>query len=109
MVNKRKPRSILLLSEFLLLLREKIFIEIKFSTNTSILVVKYNYLGLKYKNSFYLFKNQLNYVLGYYFAKLETTKGNINIFLFNLFIALLTKKLFYKNANKQIENLLEIF
>lgn len=33
-----------------------------------ILDIKYNYLGLQYKNNLYLFKKS------YYFAKLETTK-----------------------------------
>lgn len=61
----------LLISDFSLLLREKWFIRKKFSTSILILDIKYNYLRLKYQNSFYLFNNQLDYALAYFFAKLE--------------------------------------
>lgn len=66
----------------------------------SITNIKYNYPDLLYKNRFYSFNNQLNYILIYYFTKLEIIKYNINKFLFYLFIALFIKKLFYKNADK---------
>lgn len=44
----------------------------------------------------------------YYFAKSKTIKNNIPKFLSDLLIASLTKKLYYKNADEQIEKLLEI-
>lgn len=67
-----------------------------FYTGIPILNKKYMYLGPKYKNSFYLFNDQLNYDLVHYFAKLEIIKGNRNKFLNKLLIGLLTKKLSYK-------------
>lgn len=70
--------------------------------------MKYKHLGSKDKSSFYFFNDQLNYALAHYFAKLETTKNNMNKFLTNPLIAFFTKKLFYNNANKQMEKLLEI-
>lgn len=57
------------------------FIEIKFFASILILNVKYNLLELKYKNSFYLLKNSLDYTLAYYFANIKTTESNINEFL----------------------------
>lgn len=61
---------------------------------------RYKYLRLKYKNTFYSFKDQLEYFLAHYFAKSEITKGNVNKFLTDPLIAPLTEKLSYKNANK---------
>lgn len=42
----------------------------------------------------------MNYTLANYFADSETTKTNINRFLSNPLIALLTKKLYYQNTDK---------
>ena len=95
-------------SEFLSLLREKWFSSHEFSSDISIIDKKYKYLRSKYKNSFYFFNNQLEYSLAHDFAKSEITKANVNKFSTDLLIALLTKKLSYKNANKWIEKLLEI-
>lgn len=36
--------------------------------------------NIKYKSSFYLFNNQFDYILTYYFAKLKTIKKNVNKF-----------------------------
>lgn len=49
---------------------------------------------------FYLFNNQLDYILTYNFADSMTTKGNVDRFLSNLLIVLLNKKLSYQNADK---------
>lgn len=89
-------------------MKNKCFIKNQFPIDTPILDIKYNYLGLQYKNNFYLFKDWLNYTLAHYFAKLETTKSNINKFLFDLLIAPFIKKLSYKSVDKQIKKLLEI-
>ena len=43
---------------------------------------------------------ELRYVLAYYFVRLETTKGYINKFLFNLLMTPLIKKLCYKNDDQ---------
>lgn len=45
-----------------------------------ILKKKYRHLRSKFKNSFYFFNNQLNYILAHYFAKLEITKSNMKKF-----------------------------
>lgn len=81
-------------------MREEWFIGNKFFTNILIFDIKYNYLGLQYKNSFYSFKNQLDYALAYYFVKLKTTKSNLNKFLFDPLMTPFTKKLSYKNADE---------
>ena len=90
------------------LLKEEWFTRNKFSTGTRISNIKYNYLGIKHQNSFYLFNNQLDYALAHNFAKLETTKGNINKFLSDPLMTSLTKKLSYKNVDESIEKMSEI-
>ena len=60
------------------------------------------------QNSFYIFNDQLNYALAHYFAELETTKCNVNKFLFNPLMTFFTKKLSYKNADKWMKKLSEI-
>lgn len=100
MLIKDISQKILLENKFLLVLKKKWFNSHEFLTNTQISNIKYRHLGIKYKSSFYSFNNQFDYVLAHYFVELKTTKGNINKFLINLLIASLTKKLFYKNADK---------
>lgn len=89
-------------------MREEWFTGNEFPAGIFISDIKYNHSRFQYKNSFYLFKDQLDYALAHYFAKLETTKGNINKFLFDLLMAPLTEKLSYKNANELMKKLLEI-
>lgn len=60
MPNKRTPWDRLLASQSLLLLREEWFTGNKFSAGIPILNIKYNHLGLQYKNSFCLFKDQFD-------------------------------------------------
>lgn len=90
----------LLISKFLWLLKEKWFSIYKFSVGISISDMKYKYPRSKHKSSFYVFNNLLGYTLAHYFIKPKITKGNVNKFLIYLLIALLTKKLDYKNADK---------
>lgn len=54
------------------------------------------------KNSylFYSFNNQFNYVLTYYFTKLETIKYIVNKFFINLLIKLIIKNFSHYNINK---------
>lgn len=108
MLTKKIPQDGLLINKFLLFLKEKQFIGNKFLAGIPILDIKYNHLGLKYKNSFNSFKNQLDYALAYYFAELKTTKGNINKFLSDSLMSSFPKKLSYKNLDEQIKKLLEI-
>lgn len=109
MPTKRTIWARLLAIEFSLLLRKGWFTGIQFSAGTPISKIKYNHLGLQHENNFYLFKDQLDYALAHYFAESETTKGNTNKFLYNLWIAPLTKKLSYKNVDEWMQKLLEIF
>ena len=98
--TKDTPQKELLASESLFALREEWFSIHEFSADILISDKKYKYLRSKYKNSFYLFNDQLDYGIAHYFADSETTKGNMNKFLTDPLIALLTKKLSYKNADK---------
>ncbi len=78
--NKDIPQKMLFTSESLSVLREEWFSSHEFPAGTHISDKKYKHLGFKYKNSFYSFNDQLDYGLAYYFAELETTKGNVNKF-----------------------------
>ena len=98
--TKRTPRDGLLTSEFLSLLRKKWFTGKEFPAGILVSDIKYNYLGLKHQNSFYLFNDQLDYTLAHYFAESKTTKGNLSKFLFDLLMTSLTKKLSYKNTDE---------
>ena len=108
LLTKNTSQDRLLASKCLLLLRKEWFIKNKFPAGTPISNIKYNNLGVKHQNSFYLFNDELGYALAHYFAESETTKCNINKFLSDLLIIPLTKKLFYKNVDEWIEKLLEI-
>ena len=78
--TKKTPWNGLLASESWSSLREKWFNRNKFSAGTPVSDIKYNHPRLKHQNSFYLFNDQLDYVLAHYFAKSEITKGNVNKF-----------------------------
>ena len=95
-------------SEFLSALREEWFSSYDFPVSIQVSNIKYKYLRSKYNTSFYPFNNQFDYALSHYFAKLETTKNNINKFLTDPLMTSLTKKLSYKNTDKQREKLSEI-
>ncbi len=102
------PWKRLFANESSLALREEWFNSHEFPAGTPISDKKYKYLGYKHKNSFYSFNDQLDYGLAHYFAESETTKGNVNKFLTDLLMVLLTKKLSYKNADEWMEKLSEI-
>lgn len=89
-----------MVSKFLSILKEKWFNSHKFLLSRLILDKRYKQSELKFKSTFHFFNHQLDYTLAYYFAESEITKGNINKLLTNLLMALFTKKLLYKNANK---------
>lgn len=57
--------------------------------------MKYNYLRSQNNNLFYLFYDQLDYKLAYYFIKSEIIKNNIDRFLFDLLMAPLIEKQSY--------------
>ena len=57
--------------------------------------IKYNHLRIQNNNFFYSFHDQLNYGLAKYFAQSETTKINVDKFLSEPLMVLLTEKLFY--------------
>lgn len=87
-------------SKLLLALRKEWFSSHKFLAGTLISNKKYKHLRSIYKINFYLFNNKLDYDLAHYFAQSKNTKGNINKYLTNLFIAPFTKKLSYKNPDE---------
>ena len=98
--TERTPRDGLLASESSSSLREEWFTGKEFPAGTPVSDIKYNHPGLKHQNSFYPFNDQLDYALAHYFAESEMTKGNVNKFLSDPLITLLTKKLSYKNADE---------
>lgn len=98
----------LLISKSSSFLREVKFSKQEFPIHKSISNMKYHHLRSQNNNLFYLFNDQLDYTLVYFFVDFETTKDNINGFLSNLLMAPFNEKLFYQNADKQIEKLLDI-
>ncbi len=97
-----------LLSELSQNFREVTFSESEFPVGISVLDTRYEYTGSQNNNSFYPFNDQLDYALADYFAESETTKHNVDKFLFNLLIKPITKKLSYRNVDEWIEKLFAI-
>ena len=62
--------------------------------------IKYHHLYSQNDNAFRPFNDQLGNAHATYFTEFETTKGNIERFLFDPLIALLIEKLSYQNADK---------
>lgn len=54
------------------------FIKSEIPICISVLDIRYGHLRNQNNNPLYLFNDQLNYVLTYYFAKSETIKCNIS-------------------------------
>lgn len=88
--------------------RQVTFNRSEFSFDILVLNIRYVYFRSQSSNLFYLFDNKLDFVLAYYFVKSEITKYNIDKFLSNLLMKLITKKLLYYNINKWIEKLSNI-
>lgn len=89
-------------------LRKVKFCEQEFAASILVSNIKYNHSRLQNNNLFYPFFNQLNYRLAYFFAKSKITKDNIDKFLSEPLIALLTEKLLYPNGDKKIIKLSKI-
>ena len=87
-------------SDLSLSLKKVWFSKQEFLASRPINNIKYNHLKLQNNKTFYLFNDRLDYALAHYFANFETTKSNINRFLFDLLMALLTKKLSHQNTDK---------
>ncbi len=73
-----------------------------------VLDIKYHHPGSQDDNPFHPFNDQLDYALVTYFAEFEATKDNVDRFLSNLLMSLLTEKLSYRNIDKWIEKLSDI-
>lgn len=91
-----------LLSELSSTFREVTFGESKFPAGTSVSDTRYKYLGSQNNNLLYSFNDQLDFSLAHYFAESETTKCNMNKFLSNPLMKLITKNLSYRNADEWI-------
>lgn len=100
MLLKYIPQNGLFVSELSLSLKEVRFYKLEFTTSKPVSNIKYYHLGFFKNNLFYLFNDQLNYVLANYFTKFETIKSNVNRFLSDLLMVLFIKKLSYQNTNK---------
>lgn len=70
--------------------------------------MEYHHLTSQNNKTFFVFDDELDYILVLYFAYSETTKNNVDIFLSNLSMILFTEKLFYENLYKQKEKFSEI-
>ena len=93
-------QSELLENELSSSLREVRFNDQEFATSILISNIKYNHPRFQNDNLFYPFYDQLNYRLAKYFAESKITKSNIDKFLSEPLMTLLTKKLSYQNADK---------
>lgn len=67
-----------MLSKSSSIFKEIIFNKSEFLTDILVLNTRYKHFKYKNNNLFYLFTDQLNYILAYYFVTLETVKYNIN-------------------------------
>ena len=105
-ISKQKPATLYktiqnrLLGKSSLTFGQMTFSESEFSAGTLILDTRYKYFRRQNNNLFYLFNGQLNYILTHYFLDSETTKRNINKFLTNPLMKLITKNLSYRNADE---------
>lgn len=98
----------LLTSELSLFLIGVRWSEKDFLTGKSLSDIKYYHLGFQNDNLYYLFNDQLNYMLSNYFKEFETKKCNVNQFLSDPLMAPFIKKRFYQNVDKWIEKLSKI-
>ncbi len=94
-----------LLSELSRNFREVTFSESEFSIGTPVSDTRYVHPGSQNSNLFYPFNYQLDYILAHYFSESETTKHNVDKFLSNLLMKLITKKLLYCNIDESMEKL----
>lgn len=108
MSNKDTSPNRLLASKNLSGSNEKQFDSYEFPAGILISKKKYKHPESKKKSTFYYFNNQLDHALAHYFAQLKIIKTNVNKFLTDPLMALVIKKLFYKNADKWIKKLLRI-
>ncbi len=81
------------------------FSKSEFSVGTPVSDTRYKHLESQNNNPFYLFNDQLDYALADYFAESKTTKRNVDMFLSNPLMKLITKKLSYYNADEWMEKL----
>ena len=91
----RTPQDSLLGSQSSSSLREVRFSEQEFLIGTLVSNIKYDHPRSQNDNLFYLFHNQLDYILAHFFAESETIKDNVDKFFSDLLMAPLTEKLCY--------------
>ena len=94
-----------LLKELFRNFKEVSFSEFKFPISIPVSNTRYEHSESQNNNLFYLFNDQLDYALTTYFAKSETTKYNVDKFLSNPLMKLITKKLSYCNVDKWTKKL----
>ncbi len=99
-LSRRTPQAGLFGSKSSSSLRENRFSDQEFATGISISNLKYNHPEFQTNNPLYPFHDQLDYGLAKYFTESETTKSNVNKFLSEPLMALLTEKLSYWNVDK---------
>ncbi len=104
-LSGRTPQDRLFVNESSSSLKEVRFSKQEFPAGIPISDIKYYHPDSQNNNPFHPFNNQLDYALTIYFAKSETIKANLDRFLSDPLMALLTEKLSYRNADKWIEKL----
>ena len=96
----RTPQDGLLANKLSASLKEVRFSKQEFLTSKPVSDIKYPHFASQNNNPFYPLNDQLDYALATYFAESETMKDNIDRFLSNPLMALLTEKLSYQNVHK---------
>lgn len=76
------------------------FSKYKILAGILILNTRYKHPVDKNNNIFYLFKNQVDYILVYFFADSETTKCNIDKFFAHPIIKFITQNLLSRSTDK---------
>lgn len=94
-VPERNPQDKLLANKLTSSLKEVRFSEQEFPTGKPVSNIKYHHQESQNNNLFYLFNDQLDYALAYYFVDSETKKGNVDKFLFDPLMSPITEKLSY--------------
>lgn len=89
-------------------LRKIMFSDQESVTSTLLSNIKYNHIKFQNNNLFYLFHDQLAYRLAKYFARSRTMKSNMDKFVSEQLMTLLTEKLYYQNVDEWMEKLSEI-
>ena len=83
-----------------MIFQEVTFSKSKFPASIPVLDIRYKHPESQNNNLFYLFNDQIDYVLTHYFEYSKTIKRNVDKFFTNSLIKPITKNLLYHNTDK---------